>query len=131
MPRAVLFCVLLLPTLPGDLTAHEKHRTTPERNVIMRFSDRERGEACVRMFAQAVSLPETKPSLRLRLSDEDPTDRISPEASSVCFISLHCLLKKVPETSVRNQKKSPSLTGVTRSHRVFLSGAVSSASHPK
>lgn len=49
-----------------------------------------------------VFLNETKSSLRLSLSDENPKDRISPEALSVCFISLDYFVGKAPETSVRD-----------------------------
>lgn len=64
----------------------------------------------MRMFAQAVSFPETKSSLWLHLSDEDPKDRISPKASSVFFISLDCLFKRTPGTSVTDLKISISHT---------------------
>lgn len=56
------------------------------------------------ILAQAVSLPETKWSLQLCLSDENPEDRISPKVSPVYLISLDCLFQKAPETSVRHRK---------------------------
>jgi hypothetical protein len=54
------------------------------------------------LLLQTAAFYKTKPSPRLRLSDENPEDRISPEEPSVCFVSLDCLVEKAPEISVRN-----------------------------
>lgn len=114
---------------PGDLIGLEKCRTTLGRNVIMRFlgsGEKRNGNPCncVWLFVQAISFYKTKPSLRLHLSDENPKDRISLEASLVCFISLHCLLEKAPEILGRNLKNLQLLRRwyVTQSHCLFLSG---------
>lgn len=73
-------------------------------NEILGSRERRNGNPCDRVPAlvQAVSFYKTTPSPRLCLSDENPKDGISPEASAVCFISCDCLLERAPEMSVRN-----------------------------